>query len=190
MRRDIDEIPLVLQRIQDEWNDGSMNRLSAWTLERRLKARPRDLSLVPAAATPSATKLRPSSSSLLPPSSSRLRLVRSQARLVKRAKGDLKSNQVDLLVTGCEVSLWLGEQFAADLSTCLTLLNVKCVSANKLLGLLGQDFPAPQTGHGFSEGVWDLHDTVVLIVRAPRAARSARSGMKLSPPSLPPSLSR
>ena len=117
MRRDIDEIPLVLQRIQDEWNDGSMNRLSAWTLERRLKARLRDLFLVPAAATPSATKLRPSSSSLLPPSAFRLRLrlVCSQARLVKRAKGDLKSNQVDLLVTGCEVSLWLGEQFAADL---------------------------------------------------------------------------
>ena len=37
-----------------------------------------------------------------------------------------------------EVSLWLGEQFAADLALCFKHLNVKTVSANKLLGLDGQ----------------------------------------------------
>lgn len=36
------------------------------------------------------------------------------------------------------MSLWLGEQFATDLAHCFKHLNVRTVSANKLLGLSGQ----------------------------------------------------
>ncbi|KAH8068469.1 hypothetical protein JL721_6607 [Aureococcus anophagefferens] len=120
---DLADVPRVLQNIRDEWNDGQLNRLAAWTLGKKLRA-----------------------------------------RLEKRASGDLPSHGVDVLVTGCEVSLWLAEQFAADLSLCLTRLNVKAISSNKILGLLGQDFPAPQTGHAFAEGGWDLRDAIVIIV--------------------------
>ena len=51
---------------------------------------------------------------------------------------------VDLLITGCEVSLWLGEQFAADVHLAFPRLKVVTISANKLLGQLGQQFPVPQ----------------------------------------------
>ena len=53
---------------------------------------------------------------------------------------------VDLLITGCEVSLWLGEQFAADVHHAFPRLKVVTISANKLLGQLGQQFPVPQAG--------------------------------------------
>ena len=67
-------------------------------------------------------------------------------------------------MTGCEVSLWLGEQFAADLSNVFKKLSVKCISSNKILGLLGQDFPIPQNGHQYSKDGWDLANTIVIIV--------------------------
>ena len=54
------------------------------------------------------------------------------------------SDSVDLLIAGCEVSLWLGEQFAADLHLAFPKLRVLTISANKLLGQLGQGFPTPQ----------------------------------------------
>ena len=72
-------------------------------------------------------------------------------RLRRKADGRAGAGAVDILVTGCEVSLWLGEQFAADLSMMFKKLHVRTLSSNKLLGLLGQDFPIPQTGHAFSE---------------------------------------
>ena len=53
---------------------------------------------------------------------------------------------VDLLITGCEVSLWVGEQFASDLHNAFPQLRVITISANKLLGQLGQAFPVPNTG--------------------------------------------
>jgi len=58
----------------------------------------------------------------------------------------------------------VGEQFAADLQTCFPRLVVRAVSANKVLGLWGQDFSIPQTGHPVAEGAWDLRDTVALVV--------------------------
>ena len=42
---------------------------------------------------------------------------------------------VDLLIGGIEASLWVAEQFAADLRNVFPKLNVITVSANKLLGL-------------------------------------------------------
>jgi len=38
------------------------------------------------------------------------------------------------------------------------------VSANKLLGLLGQDFPIPQSGHQLHEGSWNLDSTICIII--------------------------
>jgi len=71
---------------------------------------------------------------------------------------------LDVLIAGCEVSLWLGEQFASDLHTAFPKLSVECISANKLLGLLGQRFPIPQFGFRFNSRTYNLHDTIVLLV--------------------------
>ena len=46
---------------------------------------------------------------------------------------------VDVLVTGCEVSLWLGEQFASDLQKAFPKLFIQATSSNKLLGVFGQE---------------------------------------------------
>jgi|AntAceMinimDraft_5_1070358.scaffolds.fasta_scaffold46404_2 hypothetical protein len=62
-----------------------------------------------------------------------------------------KRQRVDLLITGCEVSLWVGEQFAADVAQVFPNLAIKVLSSNKLLGLLGQSLSAPQTGFDFTE---------------------------------------
>ncbi|RYH31978.1 hypothetical protein EON65_01560 [archaeon] len=48
---------------------------------------------------------------------------------------------IDLLIGGVEVSLWLAEQFAADLRRIFPHLNVATASANKLLGM-GEDNPS------------------------------------------------
>jgi len=75
-----------------------------------------------------------------------------------------KANRVDLLVTGCEVSLWSAEQFAADLSLVFPSLVIKTMSSNKLLGLFGQSRPMQATGFGMTEDGWDLTGATVLIV--------------------------
>ncbi len=50
-----------------------------------------------------------------------------------------KSRHVDLLITGVENSLWLGEQFARDLQNLMPLLNVRALSANAVLQHLQYD---------------------------------------------------
>jgi hypothetical protein len=50
-----------------------------------------------------------------------------------------KSRHVDLLITGVENSLWLGEQFARDLQNMMPLLNVRALSANAVLQHLQYD---------------------------------------------------
>jgi Ca2+-binding EF-hand superfamily protein len=121
--RDIDDIPRVLKAIQDDWKQPGMNRMSAFTLGRRLRQ-----------------------------------------RLLRKRQGKCGVNGVDVLVTGCEVSLWLGEQFAADLSAMMPKLVVKTCSSNKILGLFGQEFPVPALGSPLTEGAWDLDGTIVIIV--------------------------
>ena len=64
-------------------------------------------------------------------------------RMLAREAGT-HDGSVDLLISGCEVSLWLGEQFASDLHLAFPRLGIEVVSANKLLGQLGQGFPTPQ----------------------------------------------
>ena len=53
-----------------------------------------------------------------------------QKRLQGRVDGSVEkeTNAVDILVTGCEVSLWLAEQFCADLLKCFPQLGIKAVS--------------------------------------------------------------
>ena len=53
---------------------------------------------------------------------------------------------VDLLLTVCEVSLWLAEQLASDLHLVFPTLKIVAISANKLLGQLGQEYPMPVVG--------------------------------------------
>lgn len=71
---------------------------------------------------------------------------------------------VDILVTGCEVSLWLAEQFATDLQKSLPKLNITSVSSNKLLGLFGQEMPIPAVGYPMSSKTSKLDNTIVIIV--------------------------
>lgn len=87
--------------------------------------------------------------------------------LMKRIKAYDKGTHngtVDVLLTGCEVSLWLAEQFASDLHMLFPKLNIKTMSSNKLLGLQGQDFASPQLGHQYHETSWDLEDTIAIVV--------------------------
>lgn len=44
--------------------------------------------------------------------------------------------EVDLLIIGCEASLWIGEQFASDLQNLFPALRVVAMSANKVIGKL------------------------------------------------------
>ena len=75
------------------------------------------------------------------------------------------TNQVDILVTGCEVSLWVAEKFCADLQKCFPRLGVKACSSNKLLGLFGQELPTPAIGFPFtSRTLHGGNNPVVLIV--------------------------
>lgn len=75
-----------------------------------------------------------------------------------------KSGQVDILVTGCEVSLWLGEQFVSDLQQSFPKLVIKSESSNKLLGLFGQEFAMPCTGFPISQRVMDIKDAIIIII--------------------------
>ena len=79
-------------------------------------------------------------------------------------KNKTHDGSVDVLVTGCEVSLWCGEQFSADLCLVFPQLKLEVISANKLLGQLGQSFPIPQPGFRFNERSHKLRNTIVLLV--------------------------
>ena len=85
-------------------------------------------------------------------------------KLQAKIDGKLSSGTVDVLVTGCEVSLWLGEQFASDLQKSFPNLNIKAISSNKLLGVFGQELAVPSVGFPLSTKFPDLRDTIVLIV--------------------------
>ena len=49
----------------------------------------------------------------------------------RASSGLVGQDTTDLLIGGVEASLWIGEQFAADMRTIFPLLNVVTVSANK-----------------------------------------------------------
>jgi hypothetical protein len=85
-------------------------------------------------------------------------------RLRAHVKGTVPAKAVDILLTGCEVSLWLAEQFASDLQKCFPKLSIEAISSNKLLGLFGQELSVPATGFPYSPKTTNLHDTIVIIV--------------------------
>jgi len=88
-------------------------------------------------------------------------------RLEQYASGSLEpsANRVDILLTGCEVSLWLAEQFASDLQKSFPKLRIVAMSSNKLLGLYGQDeINIPTIGFSVSDKSLDLFDAITIIV--------------------------
>jgi len=89
-----------------------------------------------------------------------------QKRMRERLEGktEAHTNQVDILVTGCEVSLWVAEQFVADLAKCFPKLGVKAVSSNKLLGLFGQELSIPSIGFPFTSRTLNIKDAIIIIV--------------------------
>ena len=122
--QDIKDIPAIIRRIQEDWNEPSesLNRITAFTLLTKLKR-----------------------------------------RLLDHERGE-HDGSVDLLVTGCEVSLWIGEQFASDLHNAFPKLKVVTLSANKLLAQLGQAFPVPNTGFYFNETSYNFENSCVLML--------------------------
>ena len=76
----------------------------------------------------------------------------------------MSSKLVDIVLTGCEVSLWIAEQFATDLQKAFPKVRTSCCSSNKLLGLSGQDVAVPSFGFPHSTKTHDFHNTIVIIV--------------------------
>ena len=87
--------------------------------------------------------------------------------LRKRMKAhddDTHDGSVDLLISGCEVSLWVGEQFATDLHRVFPKLKIVTLSSNKLLGQLGQSFPVAQTNFAFHAESHNFNNSLCLLV--------------------------
>lgn len=102
---DLRSIPGLLAAIRNNWIDpGSANRQSATHLAQFLIAKA-------------------------------AHLTQKQAALAGMGLDPAiaRSRHVDLLITGVENSLWLGEQFARDLQSLMPLLNVRALSANAVL---------------------------------------------------------
>jgi hypothetical protein len=85
-------------------------------------------------------------------------------RLDAHVAGTVPQRAIDILVTGIEVSLWVGEQFAADLQKAFPNLRIKAISSNKLLGLYGQEIAVPSVGFPYSPDTYNLNDAIVIIV--------------------------
>ena len=87
-------------------------------------------------------------------------------RLEKIADGTIprRAGMVDILLTGCEVSLWLAEQFATDLQKSFPGLHIQAISSNKLLGLFGQEISIPAVGYPMSTKSHNLEDAITIIV--------------------------
>ncbi|MCX5933159.1 MAG: hypothetical protein NTW83_15455 [Cyanobacteria bacterium] len=108
---DLRSIPGLLAAIRNDWIDpGSANRQSADHLAQFLIAKA-------------------------------AHLAKKQALLTGMGLDPTlaKSRHVDLLITGVENSLWLGEQFARDLQNLMPLLSVRALSANAVLHHLQHD---------------------------------------------------
>jgi len=73
--------------------------------------------------------------------------------------------RVDVLVTGLEASLWVGEQFASDLQKAFPVLKVVTISANKILEVFGSS-QGQKTSIGFDmdRQVYDLSGAVALVI--------------------------
>jgi hypothetical protein len=109
---DIAAIPALLAAIQDDWsNPGSANRQCADALAQLLITKAAYLS-------------------------AKERVLQQSGLDVRLAR----SSHVDLLITGVENSLWLGERFATDLSLLMPRLHIRTLSANAVMQALQHDF--------------------------------------------------
>jgi hypothetical protein len=117
VQRDIQEIPQVLQAIDASWRDpDSFNRQSADYFAKLLIEKAKKWE--------------------------------QRQRTTINIKLDQVVDQqfLDLLITGVESSLWLGEQFAEDLNTLFPALSVRTISANQVLQQLFYDLKRLQLG--------------------------------------------
>jgi len=87
-------------------------------------------------------------------------------RMKGRVDGSIQSHgaQIDILVTGCEVSLWVAEQFVSDLQKSFPYLFIRAVSSNKLLGLFGQELVMPCTGFPYSQKTMDIKNSPIVMI--------------------------
>jgi len=85
-------------------------------------------------------------------------------RLEAHVAGTVHPRAIDILLTGCEVSLWLAEQFSSDLQKSFPNLRIKAISSNKLLGLYGQEIGVPSLGFPDAPKTHHLHDAIIIIV--------------------------
>jgi hypothetical protein len=109
---DINSIPRVLQEITTDWqNSTSLNRRSADYLTYLLTKKVEQFE--------------------------KKKQIMFEAGLIDKPKALLN---IDLLITGEENSLWLGEKFAEDLKVVFPFLNVVTISANQILQQLGRNF--------------------------------------------------
>lgn len=110
VKHDIQEIPKVLKAIDESWNDPvSFNRQSADYLAELLIEK------------------------------AKIWEQRQRATINIKLERVAQKQPVDLLITGVESSLWLGEQFAQDLTILFPALTVKALSANQVLQKLQHD---------------------------------------------------
>ncbi len=111
VEQDIKDIPRVLKAIDIDWCDpDSFNRQSGDYLAQRLLEK------------------------------AKIWEQRQRATINIKLDSVPYEQPVDLLITGVESSLWLGEQFAQDLSTLFPALSIKTLSANQVLRKLHDGF--------------------------------------------------
>ena len=117
VEHDICEIPQVLTAIEESWRDrDSFNRQSADYLAELLIEKAKNWER------------------------------RQQATIDIKLERTPLDRSVDLLITGVESSLWLGERFAQDLATLCPGLRVETQSADRVLRKLQYDANALQLG--------------------------------------------
>ena len=112
VEQDIRDIPRVLADIASSWQDPiSFNRQSADYLAERLIEK------------------------------AKIREQRQQAAVgINASPGVPYKRSLDLLITGIESSLWLGEQFGQDLNTLFPDLQIETISANQVLRKVQEGF--------------------------------------------------
>ena len=78
----------------------------------------------------------------------------------------LEMRDIDLLVVGVETSLWLAEQFVADLKRALPKVAAEAISANKITQMLGCDADIAVTGFPLNTSALPgrLRNCMVLVV--------------------------
>lgn len=117
VERDLREIPQVLQAIDATWRDpASFNRQSADYLAELLLEKAKRWE------------------------------HRQRATINIKVDPMPYEPSLDLLITGVESSLWLGERFAHDLNTLFPALSIRALSANQALQRLQYDFNGLQLG--------------------------------------------